>query len=85
MVSGDGKWSAWGTWGHFRHCSETCGHGVRYRYRYRECNNPEPENGGKKCPGSLKDKEFKRCFLQKCPSKIIFMKKILKILNLCNI
>nr|XP_011420340.2 coadhesin [Crassostrea gigas] len=63
----DGKWSAWGQWGHFRHCSETCGHGVRYRYRYRECNDPEPENGGKKCPGSLKDEEFKRCFLQKCP------------------
>ncbi|XP_052709126.1 netrin receptor UNC5B-like [Crassostrea angulata] len=63
----DGKWSAWGQLGHFRHCSETCRHGVRYRYRYRECNDPEPENGGKKCQGSLKDEEFKRCFLQKCP------------------
>ncbi|XP_062586294.1 coadhesin-like [Saccostrea cucullata] len=67
----NGKWSGWGNWGHFRHCSETCGHGVRYRYRYRECNNPEPEHGGKKCPGSLRDEEFKRCFLRKCPSKTI--------------
>ncbi|XP_061176053.1 coadhesin-like [Saccostrea echinata] len=63
----NGKWSEWGNWGHFRHCSETCGHGVRYRYRYRECNNPEPEHGGKKCPGSLKDEEFKRCLLRVCP------------------
>ncbi|XP_061176054.1 hemicentin-1-like [Saccostrea echinata] len=63
----DGKWSVWGSWGHFRHCSETCGHGVKYRYRYRECNNPEPNHGGKKCPGSLKDEDFKRCFVRKCP------------------
>lgn len=54
MISGDGEWSAWGQWGHFRHCSETCGHGVRYRYRYRECNNPKPKNGGGNCLGSLK-------------------------------
>ena len=65
----DGKWSGWGNWDHFRACSETCGHGVRYRYRYRACDNPEPQNGGKKCPGPLKDEDFKRCFLQKCPSK----------------
>ncbi|XP_056015984.1 coadhesin-like [Ostrea edulis] len=63
----DGKWSAWGNWGHFRHCSETCGYGVKYRYRYRACNDPEPENGGKKCPGLLRDEEFKRCHLRKCP------------------
>lgn len=66
----DGKWSAWGNWGHFRHCSETCGYGVKYRYRYRACNDPEPENGGKKCPGLLRDEEFKRCHLRKCPSKV---------------
>ncbi|XP_056015985.1 coadhesin-like [Ostrea edulis] len=65
----DGKWSEWGSWGHFRHCSETCGYGVKYRYRHRACNNPEPKYDGKKCPGLLKDEEFKRCFLRKCPDK----------------
>ncbi|XP_078322444.1 semaphorin 5c-like isoform X2 [Crassostrea virginica] len=63
----DGKWSGWGNWDHFRACSATCGPGVRYRYRYRACDNPKPQYGGNKCPGPQKDEDFKKCLVQKCP------------------
>ncbi|XP_057304151.1 uncharacterized protein LOC130641387 isoform X2 [Hydractinia symbiolongicarpus] len=40
----DGGWSEWSAWGL---CSETCGNGTRVKTR--ECNNPEPQNGGLDC------------------------------------
>ncbi|WAR32017.1 NOTCH-like protein [Mya arenaria] len=42
----NGSWSAWGDWGE---CSVTCGRGQRSRYR--QCDNPVPENGGFDCVG----------------------------------
>ncbi|XP_052787819.1 uncharacterized protein LOC128222748 [Mya arenaria] len=42
----NGSWSAWGDWGE---CSVTCGKGQRSRYR--QCDNPVPENGGFDCVG----------------------------------
>ncbi|XP_058038766.1 SCO-spondin-like [Ahaetulla prasina] len=42
----DGGWSSWGRWSP---CSQTCGEGVQYRFR--ECSNPPPQNGGQGCAG----------------------------------
>ncbi|KAM4702878.1 A disintegrin and metalloproteinase with thrombospondin motifs 8 [Rhinophrynus dorsalis] len=42
----DGNWGSWGSWGE---CSRSCGGGVRYSFR--DCNDPEPQNGGKYCKG----------------------------------
>ena len=39
----------WGKWGAFTKCTKTCGGGIRERFR--QCNNPAPDNGGKKCHG----------------------------------
>ncbi|CAF4459890.1 unnamed protein product, partial [Rotaria sp. Silwood2] len=43
----DGGWSSWGGWST---CSSTCAGGRRYRYR--NCSNPVPSNGGLSCNGS---------------------------------
>ncbi|KAL4216796.1 hypothetical protein ACF0H5_024517 [Mactra antiquata] len=45
----------WGSWLPFSHCSHTCGTGTKSRLRY--CNNPQPSNGGKQCPGTSEDKQ----------------------------
>lgn len=42
----DGQWSRWID----TPSSATCGVGCRLRYR--ECSNPYPQQGGKKCTGS---------------------------------
>ncbi|KAI8521502.1 hypothetical protein Bbelb_012560 [Branchiostoma belcheri] len=52
---GDGGWSAWNQWSG---CTKTCGlFGVKWRYR--ECNNPEPVYGGAYCVGD--STEFGSC------------------------
>ena len=45
----DGRWSLWGQWST---CSKSCGPGEQERKR--ECNNPQPSNGGKQCEGDAK-------------------------------
>ncbi|MEE6483742.1 hypothetical protein FKM82_013646 [Ascaphus truei] len=42
----DGMWSPWASW---TPCPQSCGLGTVKRSR--RCNNPAPENGGKKCVG----------------------------------
>lgn len=42
----------WGTWGKTTECSRTCGGGVQYSER--ECDNPQPQNGGRYCLGERK-------------------------------
>ncbi|XP_069066851.1 SCO-spondin-like [Pleurodeles waltl] len=42
----DGGWSPWGVWSP---CNKSCGEGVQYRFR--ECNNPTPQMGGRPCVG----------------------------------
>nr|DBA16646.1 TPA: hypothetical protein GDO54_004020 [Pyxicephalus adspersus] len=56
----DGNWGTWGPWGE---CSRSCGGGVRFSYR--DCNNPEPENGGKYCQGQRAI--YESCNTQECP------------------
>ncbi|XP_040182159.1 A disintegrin and metalloproteinase with thrombospondin motifs 8 [Rana temporaria] len=56
----DGNWGTWGSWGE---CSRSCEGGVRFSYR--ECNNPEPENGGKYCQGQRAI--YESCNTQECP------------------
>lgn len=42
----DGKWSFWAAWSE---CTHMCDGGTTTRYR--ECNSPKPQNGGKFCDG----------------------------------
>uniref|UniRef100_A0A674AYB2 Thrombospondin-2 n=1 Tax=Salmo trutta TaxID=8032 RepID=A0A674AYB2_SALTR len=56
----DGGWGPWSPWAI---CSATCGGGVKGRTRV--CNSPEPQYGGKKCPGETNDSNA--CNKQDCP------------------
>uniref|UniRef100_A0A8C5PJA5 ADAM metallopeptidase with thrombospondin type 1 motif 8 n=1 Tax=Leptobrachium leishanense TaxID=445787 RepID=A0A8C5PJA5_9ANUR len=55
----DGNWGNWGSWGE---CSRTCGGGVQFSYR--ECDDPEPQNGGKYCKGQRV--MYESCNTQEC-------------------
>ncbi|XP_030077252.1 A disintegrin and metalloproteinase with thrombospondin motifs 8 [Microcaecilia unicolor] len=55
----NGNWGAWSPWGE---CSRTCGGGVHFSYR--ECNNPEPQNGGKYCEGQRV--KYQSCNFEEC-------------------
>ncbi|KAF3829001.1 hypothetical protein GH733_003265 [Mirounga leonina] len=53
---------SWGSWSHFGTCSRTCGGGIKTAVR--ECNRPEPRNGGKYCVG--RRMKFKSCNTEPC-------------------
>uniref|UniRef100_A0A8C4W1Y2 ADAM metallopeptidase with thrombospondin type 1 motif 9 n=1 Tax=Gopherus evgoodei TaxID=1825980 RepID=A0A8C4W1Y2_9SAUR len=53
---------AWGSWSPFGSCSRTCGGGIKTAVR--ECNRPEPKNGGKYCVG--RRMKFKSCNTEPC-------------------
>uniref|UniRef100_A0A8D0G7I3 ADAM metallopeptidase with thrombospondin type 1 motif 8 n=1 Tax=Sphenodon punctatus TaxID=8508 RepID=A0A8D0G7I3_SPHPU len=55
----DGNWGPWGIWGP---CSRTCGGGVHFSYR--DCNDPEPQNGGKYCEGQRA--KYQSCHTEEC-------------------
>ncbi|XP_033639811.1 SCO-spondin-like [Asterias rubens] len=55
----DGNWSPWGAWAD---CDVTCNGGTSFRYR--NCSDPPPKNGGKECEGV--PIETKACNSQKC-------------------
>lgn len=56
----DGGWSPWGPWGE---CSRTCGGGVQFSHR--ECEDPEPQNGGRYCLG--RRAKYQSCHTEECP------------------
>lgn len=56
----DGGWNDWGSWGP---CSRTCGVGVAFRTR--QCDNPKPAWGGRRCRG--KREEWRLCGTEDCP------------------
>ena len=58
FISVDGSWGGWGEWGP---CTEPCG---ELRARYRDCDNPMPENGGKHCQGIFE--QTKICGGEEC-------------------
>ncbi|KAM5295479.1 hemicentin-1 isoform 1-T1 [Glossophaga mutica] len=60
MCPVDGSWGNWHSWGL---CSASCGGGEKTRKRL--CNNPEPSNSGRSCPGDAT--QVSRCNLQACP------------------
>ncbi|KAJ8028097.1 Fibropellin-1 [Holothuria leucospilota] len=60
LESVDGGWSDWSSW---TLCSTSCDGGTQSRTR--ECNNPEPRNGGTSC--GKEDKEARDCNVQPCP------------------
>ncbi|XP_028666607.2 A disintegrin and metalloproteinase with thrombospondin motifs 20-like isoform X1 [Erpetoichthys calabaricus] len=53
----------WGLWGPYSACSRTCGGGIRSAVR--DCNKPEPRNGGKFCVG--RRMKFRSCNTESCP------------------
>ncbi|XP_012144163.2 A disintegrin and metalloproteinase with thrombospondin motifs 9 isoform X1 [Megachile rotundata] len=53
----------WGEWGRYGECSRTCGGGVKKKYR--ECNNPPPQNGGNYCVGERV--KYRSCATRECP------------------
>uniref|UniRef100_A0A8C5W708 ADAM metallopeptidase with thrombospondin type 1 motif 20 n=1 Tax=Leptobrachium leishanense TaxID=445787 RepID=A0A8C5W708_9ANUR len=53
----------WGSWGPYSSCSRTCGGGIKSSTR--ECNHPEPRNGGKYCVG--RRMKFRSCNTESCP------------------
>uniref|UniRef100_A0A8C0KDD9 ADAM metallopeptidase with thrombospondin type 1 motif 9 n=1 Tax=Canis lupus dingo TaxID=286419 RepID=A0A8C0KDD9_CANLU len=53
---------SWGSWSPFGTCSRTCGGGIKTAVR--ECNRPEPKNGGKYCVG--RRMKFKSCNTEPC-------------------
>lgn len=55
----DGGWGGWSNW---TDCSKTCGNGTRSRYR--NCNNPPSQYGGKHCSGD--SNQNKHCSQQPC-------------------
>ncbi|XP_046474608.1 A disintegrin and metalloproteinase with thrombospondin motifs 9 isoform X1 [Neodiprion pinetum] len=57
----DGQWGPWGDYGE---CSRTCGGGIKKKYR--ECNNPLPQNGGNYCIGTRV--KYRSCGTKDCPS-----------------
>ena len=60
-VAVDGNWGAWGEW---EECSVTCGVGAQYRWR--ECDDPPPGNGGEYCPGD--NYQARECNRDPCES-----------------
>ncbi|XP_004379439.1 A disintegrin and metalloproteinase with thrombospondin motifs 8 [Trichechus manatus latirostris] len=54
-----GTWAPWGPWGE---CSRTCGGGVQFSYR--ECKDPEPQNGGRYCLGQRA--KYRSCRTEEC-------------------
>ncbi|KAK6488239.1 A disintegrin and metalloproteinase with thrombospondin motifs 20-like [Huso huso] len=53
----------WGPWGPYSTCSRSCGGGIRSAAR--DCNKPEPKNGGKYCVG--RRMKFRSCNTEPCP------------------
>merc|ERR1712136_608184 len=47
----------WGTWSSWTKCNAKCPSTNGKEMRTRECNNPEPENGGKDCIGDEKEEQ----------------------------
>ncbi|XP_060617347.2 A disintegrin and metalloproteinase with thrombospondin motifs 12 [Anolis sagrei] len=52
----------WGPWSPWSHCTRTCGAGVQTAER--QCNNPEPQFGGKYCTGERK--RYRMCNIKLC-------------------
>ncbi|XP_043943348.1 A disintegrin and metalloproteinase with thrombospondin motifs 20 [Protopterus annectens] len=53
----------WGPWGQYSSCSRSCGGGIKIAAR--NCNKPEPKNGGKYCVG--RRLKFRSCNTNSCP------------------
>ncbi|KAK6188071.1 hypothetical protein SNE40_004333 [Patella caerulea] len=61
----DGGWSEWTR--RVRRCSVQCGTGSQLVIERRQCNNPPPSNGGKKCKGIRVRRYTRSCTRNKCP------------------
>ena len=57
----------YGPWTRYKQCSVTCGLG--FQVRTRECNNPKPAHGGKRCKRLGTSFEMKYCRMPRCPGK----------------
>ncbi|XP_053120701.1 SCO-spondin-like [Hemicordylus capensis] len=59
----DGGWGPWGPWSP---CTQSCGEGTQFRFR--ECDNPPPQNGGRGCVGNSKRQRACQS-QQECPEE----------------
>lgn len=66
ICSVDGGWGDFGPWGKFSECTQTCGGGAMSRYRYRECDKPKPQGGGRFCSGDSVESDTERCNVISC-------------------
>ncbi|KAK4472036.1 hypothetical protein MN116_005411, partial [Schistosoma mekongi] len=57
---------SWGDWGSWSQCSRSCGGGVQFSER--ECNNPEPQNGGDFCHGTRT--RMRSCGTEPCEKQL---------------
>ncbi|XP_041090815.1 A disintegrin and metalloproteinase with thrombospondin motifs 12 [Polyodon spathula] len=55
----NGKWGMWSSWSH---CTRTCGAGIQSAER--QCNNPQPQFGGKYCTGERR--RYRICNTKAC-------------------
>ncbi|XP_075065170.1 A disintegrin and metalloproteinase with thrombospondin motifs 20 [Mixophyes fleayi] len=55
----------WGPWEPYSSCSRSCGGGIKTSAR--NCNKPEPKNGGKYCVG--RRMKFRSCNTDSCPKE----------------
>ncbi len=54
----DGQWSPWTSWTKKGECGPDC---KKLSKRYRQCNNPAPQNGGKDCEGPAEESKNETC------------------------
>ncbi|XP_062522406.1 A disintegrin and metalloproteinase with thrombospondin motifs 9-like isoform X2 [Corticium candelabrum] len=62
----------WGNWKSFSSCTRTCGGGVQYSER--DCDYPEPANGGQYCVGQRR--KYTSCNTQDCPRGSISFRQL---------
>ncbi|XP_048242657.1 uncharacterized protein LOC124146845 isoform X1 [Haliotis rufescens] len=65
----NGNWGMWGGWDTASSiCPVSCGvDATKVVYRYRQCDNPFPQNAGQSCPGLSRESRNDNCGLSQCP------------------
>ncbi|XP_077865202.1 adhesion G protein-coupled receptor B1-like [Saccoglossus kowalevskii] len=66
-----GNWSPWSSWAE---CPITCeAANTTVAYRFRNCSNPAPFNGGDDCPSHDPSNDTRICGQERCPTNVCFV------------